>query len=356
VDDSSGHFGTFGGSLFSRWVTARQAASADPAHTVARLLTWMANDQYGFWSHVENDIASALDEAGRAACAGHLKRLLGTGTDSVFTVRQLDKLLRAVYTAQRDADAYIALAERSGLSAKDCLAMAAILAAKDDPAAALAWTERGLGIETSYDLRAKRRELLTALGRHDEAIQSEWSHFTRSRPSTATRPSSGWFPRPRATWHDKTIEAAVQSDAPLSALLPLLVDTKEAARLARAIGQRADDQLSHAGHRAVEAAEALDESHPEQAARLRRALGLGIVNSGKSKQYATAAEYLSRAKRCFTTAGLLDCWDQLVDQVRTNHHRKTGFIREFEKVAAGWTREPEPTFLEKARARWTPPN
>jgi hypothetical protein len=31
VDDSSGYFGTFGGSLFSRWMTARQAASADPA-------------------------------------------------------------------------------------------------------------------------------------------------------------------------------------------------------------------------------------------------------------------------------------------------------------------------------------
>ena len=47
VDDSSGYFGTFGGSLFSRWVTARQAASADPADTVARLLTWMANTSTG---------------------------------------------------------------------------------------------------------------------------------------------------------------------------------------------------------------------------------------------------------------------------------------------------------------------
>jgi ferric-dicitrate binding protein FerR (iron transport regulator) len=79
----------------------------------------------------------------------------------------------------RDADAYIALAERSGLTAKDCLVMATILAAKGDPAAALTWTERGLGTDTSYDLRAKHRELLTALGRHDEAIQNEWSHFTQ---------------------------------------------------------------------------------------------------------------------------------------------------------------------------------
>jgi len=199
----------------------------------------MTRDQYGFWSHVEDDIASALDEAGRAACAGHLKRLLDTGTEPAFIQRQIDTLLRAVYIAQRDAGAYIALAERSGLTAKDCLAMATILAAKDDPAAALTWTERGLGIETSYDLRSKHRELLTVLGRHDEAIQNEWSTSPRSRPSAATRPSWSWFPRPRATWHDRAIEAAVQSGASQSVLLPLLVDTEETARLACVIDQSA---------------------------------------------------------------------------------------------------------------------
>ena len=354
VDDSSGYFGTFGGSLFARWVTARQAASADPADTVARLLRWMAKDQYGFWSHVEDDIASALGEAGRAVCAGHVKRLLDNGTEPA---RQLDKLLRAVYIAERDAGAYIALAERSGLTAMDCFAMAAILAAKDDPAAALTWTERGLGIETSYDLRAKHRELLTVLGRHDEAIQNEWSHFTQVPTIYSYQTLMELVPEAeRATWHDRAIEAAVQSDASLSVLLPLLVDTKETARLTRAIDRCTDDQLGHAGYRTVEAAEVLDESHPEQAARLWRALGLGIVNAGKSKHYAAAAEYFGRAKRCFATAGLPDCWDQLVDQVRANHYRKVGFIREFEKVVTGVTPGPEPTFLEKARARWAPPD
>ena len=357
VDDSSGYFGTFGGSLFSRWVTARQAASADPADTVARLLTWMANDQYGFWSHVEDDIASALDEAGRAACAGHLERLLGAGTDSAFIRRQLDKLLRAVYIAQRDANAYTALAERSGLTAGDCLAMATILAAKDDPTAALTWVERGLRIESSYDLRAKQRELLTALGRRDEAIQREWSHFTQVPTIDSYQTLMELVPgTERASWHDKAMEAAVQSDASLSVLLPLLVDTKEVAHLARVIDRCADDHLSHAGHCTVEAAEALDVSYPEQAARLWRALGLGIVNRGKSKQYTAAVEYFGRAKRCFTAAGLPDYWDQLADQVRTDHCRKADFIREFEEVAAGMAPEPGPTFLEKARARWAPPD
>jgi hypothetical protein len=44
-----------------------------------------------------------------------------------------------------------------------------------------------------------------------------------------------------------------------------------------------------------------------------------------------------------------------VDQVHANHYRKVGFIRGFEKVVTGVTFEPEPSFLEKARARWAPP-
>ncbi len=115
------------------------------------------------------------------------------------------------------------------------------------------------------------------------------------------------------------------------------------------------DHLCHAGYRTVEAAEVLDESYPEQAARLWRVLGLGIVNKGKSKQYTAAVGYFRRAKGCFIAAGLPDCWDQLVDQVRANHYRKVGFIREFEKVVTGVTAEREPSFLEKARARWAPP-
>ncbi len=54
-------------------------------------------------------------------------------------------------------------------------------------------------------------------------------------------------------------------------------------------------------------------------------------------------------------AGLPDCWDQLVGQVRANRYRKAGFIREFEKVVTGVTPEPEPSFPGKARARWAPP-
>ena len=79
------------------------------------------------------------------------------------------------------------------------------------------------------------------------------------------------------------------------------------------------------------------QSYPEQAARLWRALGLDIVNGGKSKQYAAAVEYFGRAQRCFAVAGLRTAWTSSVDQVRANHYRKAGFIREFEKVVTGVT-------------------
>ncbi len=80
-----------------------------------------------------------------------------------------------------------------------------------------------------------------------------------------------------------------------------------------------------------------------------------IVNAGKSKQYAAAVECFGRAKRCFAVAGLPDCWDQLVDQVRANHYRRASFIRELGKVVTRVTPEPEPSFLGKAHARWAPP-
>lgn len=67
--------------------------------------------------------------------------------------------------------------------------------------------------------------------------------------------------------------------------------------------QCADDHLSHAGYRTVEAAEAPDESYQVQAAQLWRELGLDIVNASKSSQYAAAVEYFGAMQRCYAVAG-----------------------------------------------------
>ena len=190
VDDSSGSLGAFGGGLFCGWVTARQA----------RLLAWMDNDQYGFSFGIEEDMASALDDAGRAACVAQIKCLLDPEAQQnhenarrgpAYAQRRLEGMLRALYAAQRDAGAYITLAEQSCLSARDCHAIATILAAKEMTAEALGWAERGIemdradsrGTSAAFDLRELRRDLLVKLGRNEEALQSTWADFGRN-PST----------------------------------------------------------------------------------------------------------------------------------------------------------------------------
>jgi hypothetical protein len=89
-----------------------------------------------------------------------------------------------------------------------------------------------------------------------------------------------------------------------------------------------------------------------------RTLGLDIVNAGKSKQYAAAVECFGRAKRCFAVAGLpgsrtagTSSWTKCARTTTAG----ASFIREFGKVVTRVTPEPEPSFLEKAHARWAPP-
>jgi len=334
VDDSSGSLGAFGGGLFCGWVTARRAAAADPADTVARLLAWMDNDQYGFCFGIEKDIASALDGAGRAACAAQIKHLLDPGAQQnqenalrnpAYTQRRLEGMLRALYVAQRVAGAYITLAEQSGLSARDCHAVATILAAKEMTAEALGWAERGIemdradsrGTSASFDLRELRRDLLVELGRNEEALQSTWADFARN-PSTYTYDDlMKLVPvKDRASWHDKAIEAAAQPGrCPLPSLIPLLVKTKEIERLAELVDQCTDDQLEQTSHYTLEpAAGTLDDAYPGPAARLWCAMALRIADAGKSKYYRAALDNFERARRSFGAAGLHANWEEIVDR------------------------------------------
>ena len=87
--------------------------------------------------------------------------------------------MRAVYTQRRDVRAYVALCEQSQLLAQDCLAVATMLKAKRKLKEALGWVDRGLAVEKQhphgsiarYDLAKLKRELLTKLGREDDALE-----------------------------------------------------------------------------------------------------------------------------------------------------------------------------------------
>ncbi len=60
------------------------------------------------------------------------------------------------------------------------------------------------------------------------------------------------------------------------------------------------------------------------------------------------------AKRCYERAGLTPAWDAVVAEVRGTHHRKTGFMPDFERLVAGRGPSEEPSFLERARRRFVP--
>jgi hypothetical protein len=372
LDDSSGSFGQFVDDLYCGWVKARQAGGSDPEETASRLLTWMDQDDYGFCYRLEIDAVKVFNKANLAAFVDLVRERFDAAAKK--TAKENDKLrerpdyrrrrwgevLRTLYAAQRDTAAYVALAEETGLTAKDCHTVATLLVSKRKPKEALSWVERGLeadkqtphGSMATHDLAELKRRLLTKLGRGDEALDAAWSDY-REHPSTYTYGDlMKYVPKAqRKEWHDKAIEAAMGAD--LRSIMELLLETKEVDRLAELVRQTKDDDLEDLSHYATEpVAKNFEKAHPDLAARLWRAQGLRIVNAKKSKYYDAALSNFERAKRCFGRAGLEGEWSKTVRQVRADHYRKSSFMPGFERLVEGMGPNDEPSFLDRAKARW----
>ena len=365
LDDSSGAFGMFVEDLFCGWVKACQAAGAAPEETASRLLGWMDDDPYGFCYGLETKVASVLDKAGLAALVAQVRERLATpdgpdGRSTGYKQRRWAEVLRALHVGQKDVAAYVALAQQTGLSAKDCHAVARMLIAKRKPEEALSWVERGIeitakdprGSSADYELQNLRRELLRKLGREEEALASAWAEF-REHPSKYTYDDVMKFApkQDRASWHAKALEAAAGAD--LYSLIGLFVETRETERLSELVKGSTDEELEAVSHYALEpAARRLEKAHVGEAARLWRAMGMRVVNAKKSKYYGAALGNFERAKRCYEKAGLGAQWESVLHGVREVHHRKTGFMPGFEGVVKGAGPSEEPPFLERAKARW----
>ena len=69
--------------------------------------------------------------------------------------------------------------------------------------------------------------------------------------------------------------------------------------------------------------------------------------------YDAALANFEDARRCYERADLGAEWEAVVREVRAEHHRKTGFMPGFEEVVAGAGPSAKPTFLERAKARWS---
>jgi hypothetical protein len=361
LDDSSGHFGQFAQNLICGWIRARQASGAEPDKTASRLLAWMDDDPYAFCYEIEKDAAAAFDRAGLAAFEKQIRARFeaASAEPSSWPYRRGAEILRAIYCAQRNVQAYIALAEQIGLKPKDCLAVARLLVPRK-PSEALAWVERGRALDrekpilstAGYGLDKLHRELLTKLGRQSEALEAAWADF-REHPSKFTYDDLMKFvPKAeRREWHEKALNAA--SGADLRSLLELFIETKEIERLADLVRGSPDQALEDVSHFAAEpAAKRLEKSYPGLAARLWRAQGMRILDAKKSKYYDAALSDFERARDCFQRAGLAADWERTVREVCASHYRKTGFTSGFQALAAGAKRGDQPSFLERAKARW----
>ena len=375
VDDSSGSFGQFVGKLFCGWIKARQAACADPDDTAARLLVWMDNDPYGFCYELERDAAKAFDKPGLAAFEKLIRaRFEAAGTAPLvpgqsprrnvdYQCRRSSAMLRAVYINQEDVEAYATLCQATELTAQDCHALAKMLVARRKPEDALSWVERGLtlskqapsGSEGGEGLARLKCELLMKLGRGDEATQGAWAEFCKHPSKCSYDDLMKCVPRAEhATWHKKAIHRAMETD--LGSLMQLLLETNELERLAELVGQSKDSALEGVSHYTTEpAAKKLQKTRPSIAARLWRAQGMRIINAKKSKYYNAALENFEQARRCYERSGLAADWQCVVNEVRAEHRRKTGFMSRFNEVVAGLDSSKKRSFLERAKVSWGMP-
>ncbi|MGH7822518.1 MAG: DUF6880 family protein [Candidatus Binatia bacterium] len=356
--------------LFHGWVKARQAAGADRDETARRLLAWMDDDRYGFCYQLERELIKVLDKRGLTAFERCVRERFdgkvtagpgrgGRERDPAYVRRRAAEILRAILAEQRNVEAYVALCEATDLSAADCLAVAKMLQTRRKAAEALEWVERGLALEkklssfADHDLAKLRRDLLLELGRGEAAREAAWSDFEAHPSKYSYADLMRYVPKAeRAAWHEKAMDAAAGAD--LRRLIELWLETKEIDRLIERLRKARDQELEGISHYATEpVAKKLGKRHPDVAAKMYRALGMRILKAKKSNYYDAALSNFEDARRCYQRAGLGARWEAVAREVRAEHYRKTGFMSRFEEVVAGTGPSAKPTFLERAKARWS---
>jgi hypothetical protein len=204
----------------------------------------------------------------------------------------------------------------------------------------------------AHDLRKLHRDLLARVGRGTEALAAAWTDYCRCPSKYNYDDLMKFAPETeRASWRERALEAAAQGD--LRSRFELLMHLDEGDRMAELVAEASDGDLEDLSHYVTEPlAEKLEEPRPALAARLWRAQGMRILNAKKSKYYDAALSNFERARECFLRAGLPAHWEQTVRHVGGAHFRKTGFMGEFQKLAAGEELTVQLSFLELAKQRW----
>ncbi len=357
--------------LICSWIEARQAAGLSAKDTFSQLLNWMKNDDYGFCNDIETEAIKALDTEGRHLLISHFQGLVekalptrGEGsTRPMFEyendLRLAAMSLKGIYESLGDAASYASLCERLGFSPRDCEHLAKMEVTKKHWPKALEWVEKGMTLkmkrdwhnEDDYELDRLKPEILHHLGRKDDALALAWADFEKNPNEFAYEQLMRFVPKKeKAVWQERAMVAADKAD--LGDFISLCVKVKAWDRLAPRIHLANPGELEAQSHYCTEpAAEGLTKRDTLAAAKLYRALGLRIVNAGKSKYYREALEHFEKARNLYCTAGQPAEWGTVVQFVRTAHSRKSGFVSAFEKLVSGKSGRA-PSFAEAAQERW----
>ncbi len=370
-DDSKADLSMFWHGLFCGWIIARQAAGRPAGETVEQILRWQQNDNYGFCYRIEQDVVRVLDAEEYKLFVQHYEGLLDNALagipdprpTSIFEYANEVRLpafsLKDVYEAKGDTKSYAALCDRTGLSPKDCERLAEMEMTKRRWKQALAWVEKGLNLETtrdwlnesSFGLASKRPKILAKLGRKDESLAIAWADFEKHPSDYTYERLMEYVPKiAKRDWHRRAIERAARGD--VNDLMDICVATGEWDILASSVLATSDGALENISHYTLEpAAEGLAKRDVRASAKLYRALGFRILTSKKSKYYDAALSHFRHARELYRKAKLDSEWQAVVDRVYVEHARKYGFMPGFESLLAG-KMECNPSFAEKARARW----
>jgi len=372
IDDSGGNLGMFAQELFISWIRARQKAGCSPDETGKYLLRWMDNDDYGFCYDIEKDVSLTLNKEGFLLFRRHFEDRF----DSAFAlfkdegpkyiydypseVYMSANTLKEIYVAKKLVKSYLALCEKTVASPKDCENLATLYKAKRCFADALAWVEKGLvledkrqwGNQSSHGLKDMRQQLLSKLGRKEDALKAAWSEFKRYPGLYSYEDLMKYVPKNDAQqWHRKALQEA--NSGALSGFIEICAKTKEWQMLSTRIDSVKHEDLEQISHYVTEkAAKGLVRNHTQAAAKTRRALGMRIIKSGKSKYYQYALEHFQKAKELYEKSGQNQKWLSLVGIVRKNHSRKHSFTADFEAIVTGGKPEQPESFESRVQKRW----
>jgi uncharacterized Zn finger protein len=266
--------------------------------------------------------------------------------------------LKEIYEALGDVPAYAALCERLGLSPRDCEHMSQLEISRKHWAKALEWVEKGMALEATRDwhneaahgLEQLRPEILRHLGRKEDALALAWCDFEENPNEFAYEQLMRYVPKGhKKAWHERAIAAADKAD--LGGFVSLCVKAREWERLARRVHSATGEELESLSHYCTEpAAKGLAKKDALAAAKLHRALGLRIVNAGKSKYYSEALGHFENARDLYCATGRAEEWQSLAGAVRAAHSRKSGFLSAFERIVSGKSRSS--SYADEARTRW----